>query len=244
MADDRSYDVNAYGAELKVRRPWVVVTLTIVTFGLYNAYWYYKINRELRDFGRVYKLERLEDTNPWLSLLAVTLGGLLLIPAFISWYRCTKRIQEAQAVVNQPPVSGWAIGISYVAGWFVVFSWPVIPWLVQDALNDVYRLYEGIDPHAAHDPAQAPISVGAIEMLPQARAWNTSAVTADDYNAITHFLLRRDGLDTSARVSAAADLASQIRARVPGADPSLEPERLLELVAATRGGAAPPPASS
>ena len=214
MAEDRSYDVSAYGADLKVRRPWVVVTLTIVTFGFYNWYWYYKINRELRDFGRVYKLERLQDTNPWLSLLAVTIGGILIIPAIVSWYRCTKRIQDMQAVVNQPPISGWALGISYVAGWFVVFSWPVIPWLVQDACNGVYRLFQGLDPHAGHDPAQTPISVGAIEMLPQARGWNTAAVTADDFNAITHFLLRRDGLDTSTRVSSAEDLAATIRVRV------------------------------
>ncbi len=235
-----SYEVNAYGADVKVRQPWVVVTLHIVTLGLYNWYWYYKINRELRDFGKVYKLERSQDTNPWLSLLAVTFGALLIVPPFVSWYRCTKRIQEAQGVLNQEGISGWALALSYIGSWFIGFTILIIPYLVQDSLNDVWRPFEGIDPHSGHDPQLAPISVGAIEMLPEARRWNTIAVTEDDHNAITHFLLRRDGLEASARVNLAADLAARIRPKVPNADPSIEDERLLELVAATRGGGRPP----
>ncbi len=235
-----SYEVNAYGAEVKVRQPWVVVLLHVVTLGFYNWYWYYKINRELRDFGRVYKLERSQGINPWLSLLAVTFGWILIVPPIVSWYRCTKRIQEAQAVLNQEGISGWALGLSYVGGWFFTLVFLVIPYLVQDALNGVWSPFEGIDPHARHDPEQAPISVGAIEMLPEARRWNTIAVTDADYDAITHFLLRRDGLDTSARVKLADELAARIGPKVPNADPSLEAERLLELIAATRSGGKPP----
>ena len=241
---ERSYEVNAYGAQVKVRRPWVVALLTVVTLGFYNWYWYYKINRELRDFGKVYRLERLQDTNPWLSLLAVTLGALLIVPAIVSWVKCTRRIQDAQRVLSQEPISGWAIGLLYVGGFFTTFTWIAIPYLVQDGLNGVWEPFEGIDPHAAHDPQLAPISVGAIEMLPQARGWDTSGLSPDDDNAITHFLLRRDGLDTSSRVQLANELAARLRPLVPDADPSLEPERLLELLAATRAGGPPPQATS
>jgi len=241
---ERSYEVNAYGAEVKVRRPWVVALLTVVTLGFYNWYWYYKINRELRDFGKVYRLERLQDTNPWLSLLAVTLGALLIVPAIVSWVKCTRRIQDAQRVLSQEPISGWAIGLLYVAGFFTTFTFIAIPYLVQDALNKVWTPFEGIDPHAGHDPQLAPISIGAIEMLPQARSWDVSGLSGDDHNAITHFLLRRDGLDTSSRVELASELATRLRPLVPDADPSLEPERLLELLAATRAGGPPPQAAS
>jgi Domain of unknown function (DUF4234) len=35
----------------KVRDPWMVVGLSVVTLGIYTIYWWYEINRELRDFG-------------------------------------------------------------------------------------------------------------------------------------------------------------------------------------------------
>ena len=158
--------------------------------------------------------------------------------------KCTRRIQDAQRVLSQEPVSGWAIGLLYVAGFFTTFTFIAIPYLVQDALNKVWTPFEGIDPHAGHDPQLAPISIGAIEMLPQARSWDVSGLSGDDHNAITHFLLRRDGLDTSSRVELASELATRLRPLVPDADPSLEPERLLELLAATRAGGPPPQAAS
>jgi hypothetical protein len=235
-----SYEVNAYGAEVRVRSTGIVVLLHVVTLGFYNWFWYYKINRELRDFGKVYRLEKLEDTSPWLSLAAVSIGGLLIVPAIVSWYRCTKRIQAAQAVLGRPPLSGWALFLSCLGGFFF---WPallVVPFLVQDALNEVWKPFEGIDPLKGHDPAQTPISIGALEMLPMAQAWSLAAVDDDDFNAITHFLLRRERLDGSSRVKIADELAARIRPKVPDADPSLEPERLLELVAAARGGLSTP----
>jgi hypothetical protein len=233
---ERTFDVNAYGAEVRVRSPSMVVLLHAVTLGIYNWFWYYKINRELRDFGKVYRLERLENTKPWLSVLAVTLGILLIVPPFISWYRCTKRVQDAQAVLNRPPLSGWAIVASYVGGFFFYFPLLLIPYLVQDALNGVFEPFEGLDPLAGHDAQQTPISVGALEMLPIAREWSLGGLTDEDFNAITHFLLRRERLDGSTRVKLAEELATRIRPHVPDADRSLEPERFLELIAAARGG--------
>lgn len=234
---DSSYEVNAYGAAVKVRSPSIVVLLHVVTLGFYNWYWYYKINRELRDFGKVYRLERLQEVNPWLSLLAVTFGSILIVPAFVSWYRCTKRIQDAQAVLGHSPLSGLALGFSFAGGLLLTLPFLIIPYLVQDALNKVWEPFRGIDPHAGHDPNLAPVSIGALDSLPQARGWDTSRVDAEQMAAITHFLLSRAGLEAGARTQQANDLAARIRPLVVGAEPDLEPERLLELVAATRAEA-------
>ena len=38
--------------EAKVRNLWIVLLLLVVTLGIYYLYWYYAINRELRDYGR------------------------------------------------------------------------------------------------------------------------------------------------------------------------------------------------
>ena len=76
-------------AEAKLRRPWGVFALSIVTFGLYHLYWYYQANRELRDYGFGTKLFR--------SLLAQFPGALLIVPPFVSWWRFFGRLQEAQS---------------------------------------------------------------------------------------------------------------------------------------------------
>lgn len=76
------------GAQVRIRRPWGVFALTIVTFGIYYLFWYYATNRELRDYGiRVV---------PSLSMLAITVGGLLIVPPFVSEWRFFRRIAEAQ----------------------------------------------------------------------------------------------------------------------------------------------------
>jgi len=67
--------------------------------------WHYKINRETRDMS-----PRLQH-NPWLSVLAVTLGALLIIPAYVSFFRTGSRIAEAQRAAGLTPTcNGW-IGI-------------------------------------------------------------------------------------------------------------------------------------
>jgi uncharacterized protein DUF4234 len=80
--------VQVDGGSAKLRQPWVVFLLIIVTFGIYYFVWYYKTNRELVDFG--------VGDSPGLSLLAITLGGLLVVPPFVSEWRFFKRIAQAQ----------------------------------------------------------------------------------------------------------------------------------------------------
>lgn len=80
--------VTVRGAIVRIRHPWGVFTIAIVTLGIYYLYWYYATNRELRDYGiRVV---------PSLSLYAITVGGLLLVPPFVSEWRYYGRIVRAQ----------------------------------------------------------------------------------------------------------------------------------------------------
>ena len=129
------------GAPAKVRDEGLVLLWTILTLGFYNWVWYYRINREMRDFGRAHADKELAGTNPVLSVLAVTLGGLLIVPPFVSWWKCTGRIRRMQQLCRVAPVNGWLIGGCYVAGWLLLVTWLVIPPYVQDGLNKVWRLY-------------------------------------------------------------------------------------------------------
>ena len=73
---------------VKIRNAWGVFLLVLVTLGIYYLVWYYKTNRELANYG--------VGDSPGLSLLAVTFGGLLIVPPFVSEWRFFRRIGEAQ----------------------------------------------------------------------------------------------------------------------------------------------------
>ena len=146
------------GARVKERDIGLVGLWHALTFGIYNWFWYYAINRELRDFGEARGDPELAKGNPGLSLLAVTLGWLLIVPPFVSWWRCTGRIRRAQRLAGQTEINGWALGGLYFGGWLILFAWLAIPVLVQEALNKVWKRYagEGGGPAATTGtPAQA-----------------------------------------------------------------------------------------
>lgn len=135
-----SYEVTIdNGTRAKHREPGLVLLWTIITLGIYNWVWYYKINRELRDYGRAHNDEELASSRPGLSLLAVTLGGLLIVPPFVSWWRCTRRIQRAQEIAGVTQISfGLIIGIMF-GGILITFLWLAIPLLVQEGLNNIWK---------------------------------------------------------------------------------------------------------
>jgi hypothetical protein len=76
------------GATVKVRHPLAPLGLAIVTLGIYQLVWYYKINAELRSQG--------EDVNPGMALLAVSLGLVLIVPPLVSLYNTAERIRRVQ----------------------------------------------------------------------------------------------------------------------------------------------------
>jgi len=63
----------------KIRNPVGVVALTFVTLGIYGLVWYYKVNKEMAELGKATgKTDELGDS-PGKSLLAVTLGALVIV---------------------------------------------------------------------------------------------------------------------------------------------------------------------
>jgi hypothetical protein len=118
---------------------WVVVW-TVLTLGVYGAYWWYQVNREMRDLGRVDARPGLGDS-PGTSLLAVTLGALLIVPPFVSLYRGCQRVQAAQEVAEiaeRERLNGWIALLVLVVGFIVAFI-PLIVAFVQSELNKVWR---------------------------------------------------------------------------------------------------------
>jgi hypothetical protein len=131
-------EVNARGAHVKIRHPWGAFLLVIVTLGIYYLFWYFFINRELRDFGRASTEGRIE-VNPWISLLAVTFGWLLIVPPFVSMYRTFGRIRTAQEIADVGPKASPVLGL--LLFFIAVIFFPVEVPYAQYNLNRIWRAY-------------------------------------------------------------------------------------------------------
>lgn len=109
-----AYEMKIRGTEheVKVRNPWAVALLPIITLGIYHLVWWYKINKELKAYGEAkgYDLGQ----NPVNSLLALFPGGIIIVPALVSYWRGTKRVQGASKIAGREPVSGWISLILYL----------------------------------------------------------------------------------------------------------------------------------
>jgi hypothetical protein len=97
---------------VKVRSPWAVALLPFVTLGIYHLVWWYRINKEMKAYGESlgYDLGR----NPTNSLLAVFPGGLIVIPALITYWKGTVRVQGTQALADREPINGWLVLLLYL----------------------------------------------------------------------------------------------------------------------------------
>jgi hypothetical protein len=143
-----AYEMKLRGTEheVKVRNPWAVALLPIITLGIYHLVWWYKINKELKAYGEAkgYDLGQ----SPVNSLLALFPGGIIVIPALVSYWRGTKRVQGASKIAGREPVSGWISIILYL------LIAPAFWAYLQVSLNNVWEQEAEALPGGAIPPAQ------------------------------------------------------------------------------------------
>jgi Domain of unknown function (DUF4234) len=100
--------------------------LAIFTCGIYAAIWYYRLAKELGEWsqGQI-------ETDPTTSVLAVTLGGCLIVPPYISWAGTLGRIRTVQQMVGLEPKAEFLpwFGYMFLAGYG--YKW------LQDQLNEI-----------------------------------------------------------------------------------------------------------
>ena len=83
-----------------------------ITLGIYHIVWWYKINREARD------LDREIDVEPAISVLAITLGALIIVPPFVSIFKTGDRIAQMQTAAGMPATCSGVLGLiaSFIFG--------------------------------------------------------------------------------------------------------------------------------
>src|SRR5437762_11251486 len=123
--------------EFKQRSPLGAWGLLFLTLGIYYFVWYYKINDESRRYLGD------EEIRPGVSLLAITLGALLIVPPYISIYRTGARIQRMQEKATVTNEISPALGL--LASFVMAANVPYM----QENLNKIWRRYEQSAPAAA-----------------------------------------------------------------------------------------------
>jgi hypothetical protein len=116
---------------VKLRSPWAVALLPFVTFGIYHLVWWYSINRELSDFGYANEVDL--GGSPALSTLALFPGGLIVVPALVSYWRGTGRVQDAARVGGTERINGWIALLLYI------IIAPAFWAYIQVSLNELWR---------------------------------------------------------------------------------------------------------
>ncbi|GAA2130996.1 hypothetical protein GCM10009760_04210 [Kitasatospora kazusensis] len=100
-----------------------------ITLGIYHFVWYYKINREAKEFdARI-------DSSPMVSVLAILIGWVLIVPPFVSTFNTGKRIAQMQRAAGmQESCNPWI-------GLILIFVFGLHSMYYQHELNTIWAHY-------------------------------------------------------------------------------------------------------
>lgn len=123
------------GLTMKRRGPVAVwLGLPLITLGIYQLVWYYKVLSELQEF------DRRRVLSPAGSLLVMILLGWTVIAPLISYHNTGKAIANAQRSAGLP------VTCSPAASSFMAFLFGLNIWYMQRQLNLVIEAYPGTTP--------------------------------------------------------------------------------------------------
>jgi hypothetical protein len=128
-----AYEMKIRGTqeEVKVRSVWAVALLPIITLGIYTLVWWYRINKEMKAYGEAKGFDL--GQNPTNSLLALFPGGIIIIPALITFWNGTKRVQGTAKVAGKEPVNGWLVLVLFLFLQIGMYAY------LQSSLNKVWE---------------------------------------------------------------------------------------------------------
>lgn len=116
----------------KIRSPWGVIGLSLITFGIYWFYWYYKMNMEIKEH------DSKINVSPTVALLAQIFGFLGLgIPNLISAYNSADRIKQTQ--LNDDMQAGINPLLALIVFMFLGIFYPLY---VQSELNEHWHWHQ------------------------------------------------------------------------------------------------------
>ncbi len=144
-------EIQGTGTEGKIRNPLGVVALSFVTLGIYSIFWYYFVNKEMAAVGRARNSNELGDS-PGTSVLAVTLGVVLIVPPFVSLYNAWKRLNSGERLTG---LTGLEAALGFL---LAIFISPVAQYIFQSNWNKVLDAQTDSAPVQVAPSATVPVT--------------------------------------------------------------------------------------
>jgi hypothetical protein len=152
-------DLQVAGVNVKKQSAWAVLGLGFITLGIYIFFWVYRVNREMRDIGRVYNDAELANVTPGLSVVA----AVIPIANLVGLHRIGTRIQRVQALTGRG--ADYSLGLHWLLAIFTGL------WFCysQHALSTTYDWFaRGTTPTTPLMPTgQLPVPAAATPSGPQ-----------------------------------------------------------------------------
>jgi hypothetical protein len=164
MAEEVAIQGNPEGAKAKIRNPLGVAVLSVITIGIYALVWWYKVNKEMVQYGQAKGTDELGDS-PGTSTVALFPGALVIVPAIMTLINTSKRTQVAARLSGRPEgINGWIALVLYLVIAPAFFAY------LQSDLNKTWEA-QGVGPDAL------PADTGAPEATPQPAPPDTTGGT-------------------------------------------------------------------
>lgn len=112
---------------VKSQNIFAILGLLVITLGIYQFFWYYRINREMKDVGGIFGDAALASSSPGMSLLAM----FVPIANLVSMHNTAGRIRRVQAITGKG--SDYSTGLHWMLA--IMGVWLMY---VQVALNAVW----------------------------------------------------------------------------------------------------------
>ncbi len=121
------------GQTAKIRNPWLVALFSVITLGIYYLFWYYFVNREMADYGEAHNTDI--GASPGMSVVAITIGGFIIVPPFVSVFHTGKRMRLTRRVAG---TTGGSAGLFLLLSIIPIVNF-FAPVYLQSELNGAWE---------------------------------------------------------------------------------------------------------
>ncbi len=107
---------------------WALIGLAIITLGIYLFFWYYRVNREMKETGAALGDAELGQLRPGIAVLAL----FIPIANIVTFHRCGRRVLQLQQAAGRPA------DYSMLVHWILFLFTGLWFLYTQSALNQVW----------------------------------------------------------------------------------------------------------
>lgn len=132
------------GSTGKVRSFWVGLGLAVITLSIYYYFWYYLLNDELKEIGIAKDDPELARSSPALSLFAVLIGWIVILPPLYNFCARIKRAERLVGIDQGQTISPVIAFLLYFPGGILYFPTVIHCWYVTKHQNAALRAAGGL----------------------------------------------------------------------------------------------------